>query len=239
MLFPAYVAPFIPENWKPTVGGKTNETFLDGNCGKLHVALWDMQDSKGVVMIFHGNAENLMTVEQQVPDFHKLGYAVAAWDYPGYGRSAGCWFDERDLLEDSETAFHWAKQQAGNKPITLYGRSIGSGLALYIASRQQIQQVLLVSPYDSLANVGKDHMPPYIPVDWLILYPLHASQWIAKVDEPIHVIHGLKDTLISPERARLLMEHAGNNADIIWVQDAGHHASELFENSTHWLEKHL
>lgn len=239
MLFPAHVAPVIPDNWKPTAGGKTSETFLVGNCGKLHAAMWDVQDSKGVIMIFHGNAENLMTVENQVSDFHKLGYSVAAWDYPGYGKSAGCWFDERDLLEDAETAFRWTTQQAGNKPITLYGRSIGSGLALYLASQQQVHQLLLVSPYDSLANVGKDHMPPYIPVDWLILYPLHADQWIAKVDEPIHVIHGLQDTLIAPERARLLMQHAGKNADIIWVKDAGHRASELFGNSDNWLEKHL
>jgi alpha-beta hydrolase superfamily lysophospholipase len=235
MLFPADRAPVIENHWKPAVGGKTSEAFLDGSCGKLHAALWDVPDSKGIIMIFHGNAENMMTVEKQVADFHRLGYAVAAWDYPGYGRSTGCWFDEQDLLMDATKAFYWTQQQAGGKPITLYGRSIGTGLALYIASQQPVQRVLLISPYDSLANVGKDHMPPYIPVDWLILYPLHANEWIAKVQVPIHAIHGLKDTLIAPERARQLMQHAGKNADITWVENAGHHASELFETADNWL----
>lgn len=239
MLFPAYRAPQIEENWQPTTGGQVRQAMLKGSCGDLHAVFWGVAASKGVVMIFHGNAENMMTVENQVADFHKLGYSVAAWDYPGYGRSTGCWFDESDLLKDADTAFRWTTHQAGNKPITLYGRSIGSGLALFIASQQQVHQVLLVSPYDSLANVGKDHMPAFIPVDWLILYPLHATQWIAKVDEPIHVIHGSKDTLITPERARLLMENAGKNADILWVRDAGHRASELFGNSNQWLKQHL
>ncbi|HZV62924.1 MAG TPA: alpha/beta fold hydrolase [Methylophilaceae bacterium] len=239
MLFPGHAAPAISDDWEPTVGGNTSESFLDGNCGKLHTAMWDLPGNKGVVLIFHGNAENLVTVEKQVPDFHKLGYAVAAWDYPGYGKSAGCWFDEADLLSDAETAFRWTKRQAGNKPITLYGRSLGSGLALYVASRQPVNKVLLVSPYDSLANVGKDHMPSYIPVEWLILYPLHAYEWIAKVQAPIYAIHGLNDTLITPLRAQTLMRHAGKNADMTWVKNAGHRATELFGTSDHWLEKHL
>ena len=239
MLFPAHRAPQIEEHWQPTVGGDVSQEILQGSCGDLHVAMWDMANSKGVVMIFHGNAENLKSVERQVPEFHSLGYAVVAWDYPGYGRSANCWFDEQDLLSDAHTAFRWAQKQAGNRPITLYGSSLGSGLALYIANRQPVHKVLLVSPYDSLANVGKDHMPPYIPVDWLILYPLNAHKWIAKVHEPIYAIHGLKDTVIAPARARALMKHAGKNADITWVEDAGHHDSELFGPSNRWLEQHL
>lgn len=239
MLFPAHRAPQIEESWQPSEGRQVRQAMLQGSCGDLHAVLWDVANSKGVVMIFHGNAENLKTVERQVSEFHSLGYAVMAWDYPGYGRSANCWFDERDLLRDADTAFRWAHEQAGNLPIVLYGRSLGSGLALYIASRQPVQKVLLVSPYDSLANVGKDHMPPYIPVDWLILYPLNAYEWIAKVNAPVHAIHGLKDTLIAPERARRLMQHAGENAEITWIENAGHRASELFGSAGDWLQEQL
>jgi alpha-beta hydrolase superfamily lysophospholipase len=239
MLFPAYRAPQIEDNWQPSEGSQVRQEMLQGSCGDLHAALWDVVDSKGVVMIFHGNAENLKTVEAQVQEFHNLGYAVMAWDYPGYGRSTNCWFDEHDLLSDADTAFRWVQEQAGNRPVTLYGRSLGSGLALYVASRHPVHKVLLVSPYDSLANVGQDHMPPYIPVDWLILYPLNAQEWIARVSAPVYAIHGLKDTLIAPERARRLMQHAGRNAEITWVENAGHRASELFGSARTWLKEHL
>jgi len=239
MLFPAHAAPVMGSEWRPTVGANIQETLLNGSCGQLHAAMWKGPDSKGVVLVFHGNAENLVTVEDQVADFHRMGYSVAAWDYPGYGRSDGCWFNEQDLLRDADVAFGWVQQQAGAKPITLYGRSIGSAFALYIASRHPVHKVLLVSPYDSLANVGRDHMPPYIPVSWLIRYPLQADEWISRVKIPVHAIHGLQDTLIAPERAQLLMQHAGNNADITWVENAGHRASELFAASPQWLEQHL
>lgn len=239
MLFPAHRAPQIEESWQPTAGSETRQAVLQGSCGDLHAAQWDVANSKGVVMIFHGNAENLMTVERQVAEFHHLGYAVMSWDYPGYGRSANCWFDEQDLLHDAEIAFRWAQKQATGRPITLYGRSLGSGLALYVASRHAVHKVLLVSPYDSLANVGKDHMPPYIPVDWLILYPLNAQEWIARVKAPVHAIHGLQDTLIAPERAKRLMQHAGKNAEITWVKDAGHRTSELFGSAGDWLKEKL
>lgn len=239
MLFPAHRAPQIEESWQPTAGSLVRQAMLEGSCGDLHAVFWDIPDSRGVVMVFHGNAENLMTVEKQVAEFHSLGYAVMAWDYAGYGRSTNCWFDEQDLLHDADTAFLWAQQLVEQKPITLYGRSIGSALALYVASHESVNKVLLVSPYDSLANVGKDHMPAYIPVEWLILYPLPAHEWIAQVHEPIYAIHGLKDTLILPERAQALMRHAGRNAKITWVKDAGHRASDLFGPSNRWLEKHL
>lgn len=239
MLFPAYRAPQMEEGWQPSFGGQVRQAMLEGSCGDLHTVLWDVKDSKGVVMVFHGNAENMTTVENQVAEFHQLGYAVAAWDYPGYGRSADCRFDERSLLGDADTAFRWTRQQADHRPITLYGRSIGTGLALYVASHQLVDKVLLVSPYDSLANVGKDHMPPYVPVDWLILYPLHADVWIAKVRAPISAIHGLEDTMIAPERAQLLMQHAGKNARMTWVKNAGHNARELFNSSRNWLSEQL
>ncbi|HYG32025.1 MAG TPA: alpha/beta fold hydrolase [Methylophilaceae bacterium] len=239
MLFPAHAAPIMSSEWRPALGGNAQETQLDGSCGKLHAAMWEIPDSKGVILVFHGNAENLITVEDQVADFHRLGYSVAAWDYPGYGRSEECWFDEQDLLQDADKVFGWVRQQAGARPITLYGRSIGSAFALYIASHHPVHKVLLISPYDSLANVGRDHMPAYIPVSLLIRYPLNAGDWISRVKAPVHAIHGLNDTLIAPERARLLMERAGSNADITWVENAGHRASELFAGSPQWLEKHL
>src|SRR3546814_3449096 len=55
----------------------------------------------------------------------------------GYGRSEECRFDEKGLLNDADTAFRWLQKNAGNGPITLYGRSIGSGLALYVARSEE------------------------------------------------------------------------------------------------------
>jgi hypothetical protein len=239
MLFPAHLASPVSDAWQPTTGVSHQQVLLDGHCGKLHAAIWRVVDEKGIVMVFHGNGESVASVEHQVPMFHQLGYSVMTWDYPGYGQSTSCWFSESDLLDDADNAFKWLSKQSSTLPIILYGRSVGSGLALYVASKHPQHRVLLISPYDALANVAKDHMPFFIPVDLLIRVPLHAEKWINHVQGSVHAIHGLADTLIMPERAMALMQKANGNADIEWVIGAGHNDIQMFEQYRLWLKKYL
>lgn len=239
MLFPAYMAPGVPENWQPAAGSPHDQALLDGRCGRLHVVLWGRAGDQGTVMVFHGNGESVASVESEVPMFHQLGYSVMAWDYPGYGRSAACRFSEDDLLQDADTAYQWLNARVPASRIVLYGRSVGAGIALHVASRHPVRQVLLVSPYDTLANVVSDHLPFFVPVELLFRYPLRAEQWIGQVQAPIHAIHGLADKLIAPERARKLMEKAHGRAEIEWVKNAGHNDISLFQQSDQWLVKQL
>jgi pimeloyl-ACP methyl ester carboxylesterase len=191
-------------------------------------------------MIFHGNAESVSSVEtQQVAMFQHLGYSVMTWDYPGYGKSTNCWFNQDDLLHDSETAYEWLAKQTPESQIVLYGRSVGTGLAVYIASKHPVRQVLLVSPYDALLNVSIDHMPFFVPVSIISHLPLKASYWLDQVKCSVHAIHGLNDTLINPERAVALFRKAKSNMKIIWVAGAKHNDIILFEEYKHWLTSAL
>lgn len=230
MLFPAHLAPPVIAGWKPSVGFG-EQALLEGRCGKLHVALWKTAGANGTLMMFHGNGESLASVESLVPAFHAQGYDLMSWDYPGYGRSADCAFSQDDLLQDAELAYRWLASRANGRGIVLFGRSIGAGLALYVASRHPGHPVLLVSPYDSLAAVARDQMPALIPVALLMRYPLRAERWIVDVQAPIHAVHGLGDTLIRPARAARLQQQARGNMTLEWVENAGHNASVLFEKS--------
>jgi alpha-beta hydrolase superfamily lysophospholipase len=160
LLFPGSAAQAVAHNWAPTLSNNDTQAMIAGQCGQLHVVRWAVPNDKGNIMIFHGNGESVASVQDQVPKFQKLGYSVMAWDYPGYGKSTACWFNENDLLRDSENAYQWLiKQipdnQAPESHILLYGRSVGTGLALHVASQHQVKLVLLVSPYDALVNVSK------------------------------------------------------------------------------------
>lgn len=239
MLFPAHLARPVPESWQPTAAERHVQAMLDGHCGKLHAVIWEISAAKGTVMVFHGNGESIASVESQVPPFQQLGYNVMAWDYAGYGRSTPCRFSEKDLLEDAETAYLWLEKQHPPSPIVLYGRSVGTALALYVAKQHPPLSVLLVSPYDALVNVAHDQMPFFMPVELLMRYPLHADQWIGQVQGHIHAIHGLEDTLIKPERAMALIRQAKGSADIEWVEGAGHNDITIFEKSRQWLERCL
>lgn len=239
MLFPAYRAPLVASDWQPTAGDMQEQAMISGQCGKLHVASWRLKHSHGTVMIFHGNGESMVSVQTQAAKFLELGYSVMGWDYPGYGKSDDCWFSEQDLLQDTESAYQWLLKRESASRIVLYGRSIGTGLALYIASQHPGHHVLLVSPYDSLLNVAKDNEPFFIPVDLLMRYPLNATLWIGKAQGDIHAIHGTADTLIKPERAAALMRASKGNADIEWIKGADHFDLPKFMQSNRWLTKQL
>lgn len=238
LIFPSQLSQPVFANWKPTLGNASEEVLLDGRCGKLHAVIWKNTDTKNMLMYFHGNAESIASVQSLVPALLQLGYGVMAWDYPGYGRSLACRFSEDDLLQDADLAYRWLASRGLQKNMVIFGSSVGSGLALYVASRHPGHPVLLIAPYDALVNVASDHMPFFIPVRLLMRYPLRAEQWIGRIDAPVHVIHGLADTIISPERARALLRHAKANASVEWVENADHDDAILIEKSFRWLAEY-
>lgn len=237
MLFPTHVAMPVSRNWLPTAGILQQNTFLAGQCGKLHAVRWQVANEKGTVMIFHGNAESVASVENQVPMFHAQGFSVMTWDYAGYGQSDECWSSERIILRDAETAYTWLSSQT-ILPIVIYGRSIGSGPAIYIASKFPVQKLLLASPYDSLTNVASENMPFFVPVRLIMRFPFDSRDWIHEVKAPIYAIHGLADTLINPSRAVALFARAKQPVKVFWVKELGHniYSANQFEP---WLANSL
>ena len=244
MLFPADSTQPVAQNWIPTLSKNDTQAMIVGQCGQLHVVRWSVPNDKGIIMIFHGNGESVASVQDEVPIFQKLGYSVMTWDYPGYGKSTVCWFNEDDLLRDSESAYQWLIKQISVKQtpkshIILYGRSIGTGLTLHVASQHQVKLVLLVSPYNALVDVAKDHMPFFIPVSLISHLPIRAKQWLNQAKCNVRAIHGLNDTLIYPAHAAALFKHVKVNAKIEWVDGAGHNDIMLFAKYKQWLARQL
>lgn len=239
LLFPAYAAQPVAEDWAPRLSASDTQAMITGQCGQLHVVKWATLNDKGSVMIFHGNGESVVSVEPQVPTFQKLGYSVMTWDYAGYGKSANCWFNENDLLSDSESAYQWLARRVPASKIVLYGHSVGTGLALHVASQHPVKEVLLVSPYDALSNVAKDHIPFYMPLNLISHLPIQSKLWIGQVKSKIRAIHGLNDTLIKPERPGALFKDAKRNAQIDWIAKAGHNDITFFDEYHQWLVRQL
>lgn len=239
MLFPAYVAKPVPANWQPSAGDAQQQALINGHCGKLHAVIWRINKAKGTIMMFHGNGESLASINDYAYAFHALGYNLMAWDYPGYGRSTDCWFSQDDLLNDAESAYQWLATQEKPEKIFIFGYSIGTGIALSVAANHQQNPVYLVAGYDSLFNIASERMLSIIPVHLIMRYPMHTAVWIAKMKQPIYLIHGVQDTLIQPARAKALVQAAQGKAKIEWVQGAGHTSDSLFLYRNQWLKRLL
>ena len=239
MLFPAYLANPVSADWQPSTGDSHVQAMISGNCGKLHVAIWKINNAKGTLMMFHGNGESLASINEYAYAFNQLGYNLMAWDYPGYGRSTDCWFSQNDLLSDAESAYQWLATQEKPEKIFIFGYSVGTGIALSVASKHQQNPVFLVAAYDSLLNVARENTYAFVPVSLIMRYPLDTQPWLDAIKQPIYLIHGNNDKLIHATRAKQLVQNAKGKARIEWVANTGHTDDSLWVYRNQWLKRLL
>jgi uncharacterized protein len=239
MLFPADKTQPVPANWQPSAGNSALQAFIDGACGKVNVVMWRIDNAKGTIMMSHGNGESLASINDYAYAFHALGYNLMTWDYAGYGQSTDCWFSQKDLLQDAESAYQWLASQEKPEKIFIFGYSVGAGIALSVAAHHQQNPVFLVAGYDSLVNVAKDNISSLLPIDLLARYPINTAQFISELQQPIYMIHGTADQLIRPARAQALVNLAKGKVKIEWVKGAGHTDDALFVYRNQWLKKLL
>ncbi len=101
---------------------------------------------KGVVLYFHGNRDNISWYAVKfVPNFTKNGYEVWMIDYPGFGKSTGPCTEPR-LYEYANQLYLLASAHFMPDSISIYGKSFGSGIAAWLASRKTCKQLVLETP---------------------------------------------------------------------------------------------
>jgi alpha-beta hydrolase superfamily lysophospholipase len=188
--------------------------------------------AKGVVLFFHGNRFNVEHYSQYAPYFTNNGYECWMPDYPGYGRSTGELSIE-GLQELAVQLYKMARAKYPPENIIIYGKSLGTGIASYLASGNKCAKVVLETPYYSISSLAENYLF-FLPTQWLTRYNLQTNIYFEKIDAPITVMHGTKDEIISFENACALLKYMKRN-DAFYVFDGGKH-NTLPENK---LYKHV
>ncbi len=149
---------------------------------------------KGVVLYFHGNADNLQRWGQYHPDLTSRGYDVFMIDYRCYGKSEGQ-ADVKAYYRDARMAYDWLLQKFAAEDIILYGRSLGSAMASNLASTVPARMLILETPFDDLRHALQLNIPLlYLP--WNLDYPFANDQHLAAIDYPVYIFHGTKDRVV-------------------------------------------
>ncbi|OIQ81541.1 alpha/beta hydrolase family protein [mine drainage metagenome] len=233
MLFPSGFAPLMTASWKPKIPYPYEEMRLRSARGLLYGVLWHAPHARGTVLYSHGNGEDLEVSQRFVAQFIERGYNVLIWDYRGYGLSTGELGGQAGLLADAESVYQWlsTRRDAGN--IVFYGRSLGTGFAVYLASRHPGHQVLLEAAYDSLASVAQDHYPMF-PATLILRYPMPSVEWVKTIPTRIYMIHGARDQLIPPSHP-LALAQAASNASLVMIRGVGHNGLSYTARYADWL----
>ena len=190
-------------------------------------ALHFMQDQpRGLVFFLHGNAGNLQAWTTGLEFYRRVNYDLFMLDYRGYGKSTGAIESEAQLDADVHAAWNAVAPRYRGKPIVIYGRSLGTGLAAKLAADVDAQLLVLVSPYSSLAAVAKEQYP-FAP-EWLLKYPLRTDRVIGSIKMPIVLLHGSEDRRIPLAHSQRLAALAHSPVELIVVEGAGHNDIDRF-----------
>jgi pimeloyl-ACP methyl ester carboxylesterase len=153
------------------------------------------------LIYFGGNAEdvglNIDELARALPQ-HSL-YLV---NYRGYGGSTGR-PSETDLFADA-LAVH-DHVQARHPDISVVGRSLGAGVATYLASRRPTGKLVLVTPFDSLVNVARGYYR-LLPVELLLKDRYDSASRAAEVTAPVLVVIAERDEIVPRARSQALVE---------------------------------
>lgn len=163
---------------------------------------WRVNPGRSIAIVyFGGNAERIERVRSEFaawfPD--SSVYLVA---YRGYGASDGSPL-ESELFADAVALFdHVRVRHPG--PIAVVGRSLGSGVASYLASQRPVARLALITPFDSLARVASTHYP-WLPMRWLLRDRYESTDYLTGYHGPTLVIRAGQDTVVpAANTARLV-----------------------------------
>ena len=165
-----------------------------------------------------GNAEDVSTslpqLAQAFPD-----RALYLLHYRGYAGSSGS-PSETALVSDALALFD--KAAADHPDVVVVGRSLGSGVALQVASLREVGKLVLVTPYDSLATLAAAQFP-WVPVRWLLQDKYESWRYVAKVQAPTLIVAAQHDEVIPPASTqRLAARFAKERLVLRVIEGAGH-----------------
>jgi dipeptidyl aminopeptidase/acylaminoacyl peptidase len=192
-------------------------------------------EKRPAVLHCHGNAGNI----ESHADFSRwlihCGVHVLIFDYRGYGRSDAARPSRAPLRVDALAAYDALAARADVEPdrIGVYGVSLGASFALAVAGERNATCVCTVSGFSSWAGVAGDHVPLLGPA--LIPRGLDGEELAVKLGrKPYLIVHGAKDTIVSPRHADRLAaaaKGAGVPVEVVTVTDADHNDIADFEES--------
>lgn len=198
--------PFLEITITSKLGNRLNGLVFSANIPK----------PKGTILYFHGNADNIQRWGEYVIDLTSLGYTVIMFDYAGFGKSTGK-ISEEVLYRDSEDIWEWSKLNLPSANFIIYGRSLGTAMALQLASIHSPTQLILETPFYQLVQNRFEFFTPFG-----LKYCFPNYEYIQKIDCPITIFHGTNDPIIPFEEAIKLKPLLKPGDKFIIIDKGGH-----------------
>ncbi|MDP3372196.1 MAG: alpha/beta hydrolase [Candidatus Paracaedibacteraceae bacterium] len=188
------------------------------------VQAWHRPAQSGfpTVIYFHGKTGHLGDYALFLKSLTHTGFGVLALSYRGYGSSQGT-PSEAGIYQDARTIIKYAVQnlKLSKKKIIFYGRSLGTGVAIQMATEFSMAALILESPYTSIAERGQD-LYPWLPVKFFIADRFDSLSKIKHIHSPMLIMHGEQDKIVPIEDGKILFKAAHDPKTNVYFPLKGH-----------------
>jgi pimeloyl-ACP methyl ester carboxylesterase len=191
--------------------------------GYRHLAAPDDPRPRASILITHGNAgyalhrtDYATILRAAVPN---RALSIYILEYPGYGARSGAPSQSSFLAAANEAIAQIPEDQ----PLILLGESIGTGVASATAAAHpdRIAGLLLLTPFDSLADVAQHHYP-LLPVRWIMRDQYPSEDWLKKYQGRVAIILAANDTIVPAKFGQKLHDTYTGPKKLIIADDADH-----------------
>ncbi len=200
------------------------------------VSMNEMQPLNGTIIVFHGNAGSAADRLFYVKCLAPLGYRVILAEYPAYGRRKGK-VGEKVFVSDAIETVRLAFEQYRG-PLYLLGESLGCGVAAAVAkdAKVEIDGIILITPWDTLASVAQS-MFPYFPVRLFLKDRYDNIGNLEFFKKGIAVIGAERDEIVPVEHSNRLYLALSGNAKKKWIlKGVGHNDWAMFADRSFFKE---
>lgn len=220
--------PFEPgmDSPPPVENAEVDEVFVQLKSGKkLHCWYYRVANATKTILFNHGNAGNLSSRNSILNLLTQTGASVFIYDYEGFGKSEGSPTID-GICENGLAVYDFLVNIEGIAPqnLVVYGESLGTGVAMYLADMKPVAGVILQSGFSSLKTIAQEAYPGLraFPAFLFPVQQLDTLSLAKKPHPPLLIVHGMKDGVVPYSHAERLYKEAVEPKFLLTLPDSGH-----------------
>ena len=199
------------------VGLAHEDVWLETEAGeRVHAWFVPRAEPRALVVFCHGNAGNVSHRLGTLELLHGLGLATLILDYPGYGRSSGT-PGEGACRRAVRAAVLHARERAAGRPLLLWGRSMGAGVASAVAQELPVEGLVVEAAFTSLPDLAQE-LYPWLPARWLCRFRFDTRRSLAAIGVPKLLVHSRDDEIVPFAHAERILAAAAEPKRLVPIR---------------------
>ena len=197
------------------------------------------QEGMPTLIYFHGNKETLAWRATRFRTILDAGYGLSTFAYRGYSGSTGR--PQEQTIYSDALAIYDETKRITEGPLVIYGESLGTAVATYVATKRSAVCVVLEAPFTSMVDMAARYLPIW-PVSVYIRHRFPSFERIASINKPLLILHGTRDRIVPIRYGRRLFDAAVEPKEMTVFDGAGHinlWKYKSFDAVTSFVKQHM